>query len=357
MKLISKVLALTLAVCMVISLAACHPKDEVAFSSGESKITSAMYSACLIQAFSDATEKVAEDTTVQITKQEDYFDQTIDKMPFADWVLKTAKNYANTFVYLDKLEKDGTIALTEDQESEVVSAVTSQWASYSAIYDLNGVSQATYTKFLRYGYLKEQYFESIYGAKGTSPVSQDEQDKYYNTNFVLVHALSDNFTNAQTGAAYTDDEKAAAKTKFENYEKELKKGSRKFDAIYKEFYNVTPEVEQSMKNDKIKDVYAQVIGSKNTGDDYKDDNFAAVQAMKVGETKIINSDSGIILYERLDINSDPYYKTELSASILHLLKDEEFEKTLETKATELGVKENTYATGVFTPKGIKFPEQ
>lgn len=356
MKLFSKATALVLTLCIVLSLSACHPKDESAFSLGDIKLTSAMYSACILQAVDEAAEKISEDGT-EISSLEDCYDKTVDNLSFEEWVTKTAKKYAYRFIFLDKLEQDKTISLTEDQESEVESYVNSQWSQMSSYYELNGVSQATYTKLIRYSYLQEQYFKSIYGEKGTKAVSTDEQDKYYKENFLLVHMISDNYTNTETGAAYTDDEKAAAKSKFENYEKELKSGKRKFAEIYKEFYNITDDIDKSLQNENIKDVYAQVIGSKNTGENYKDDNFAAVQAMKVGEIKIIESDNNIVLYERLDINSDSYYKTELASSILHLLKDDEFETALDEEAAKLDIKENTYATGVFTPKGVKTPEQ
>ena len=356
MKLFSKVTALVLAVCMVLSLTACHPKDETAFSLGDIKLTSALYSACILQAVDEAAEKIS-DAGTEITSLEDCYDKTVDDLSFEEWVTKTAKKYVYRFIFLDKLEQDKTISLTEDQESEIESYVSSQWSQMSSYYELNGVSQATYTKLIRYSYLQEQYFKSIYGEKGTKAVTADEQDKYYKDNFLLVHMISDNYTNTETGSAYTDDEKAAAKSKFENYEKELKSGKRTFAAIYKEFYNVTDEIDQSLQNDNIKDVYAQVIGSKDTGDSYKDDNFAAVQAMKVGELKIIESDKNIVLYERLDINSDSYYKTELATSILHLLKDDEFETALDEEAAKLGIKENTFATGVFTPKGVKMPTE
>lgn len=356
MKILSKATAIVLSVCVLISLAACHPKDETAFSSGDIKLTSAMYSACLIQAFNEAAEKVTADGT-KISSMDEYFDKTVEDTSFEEWVTKTAKKYVYRFIYLEKLEKEGTISLAEDQESEIVSSASSEWSESSAYLELNGVSLATMQKLIRFSYLQEQYFKTLYGEKGSKAVSQDEQDKYYNNNFVLVHAISDNYTNTESGAAYTDDEKAAAKTKFENYEKEIKSGKRKFEDIYKEFYNVTEDIEKSLQNDSIKDVYAQVIGSKETGDTYKDDNFAAVQAMKVGETKIIDDDNGIFLYERLDINSDSYYKTELASSILHLIKDDEFLEELDAQAAKLGIKENTYASGVFTPKGIKVPEQ
>ena len=54
MKTLKKALAIVLAVVFVLSLAACHPKDEVAISAGDYKITSAMYSYFLTMADSEA---------------------------------------------------------------------------------------------------------------------------------------------------------------------------------------------------------------------------------------------------------------------------------------------------------------
>ena len=58
MKALKKLLALTLAIFMILSVAACHPKDEVAITVGDVEITSALYMYALLEADSAARSKV-----------------------------------------------------------------------------------------------------------------------------------------------------------------------------------------------------------------------------------------------------------------------------------------------------------
>ena len=78
--------------------------------------------------------------------------------------------------------------------------------------------------------------------------------------------------------------------------------------------------------------------------------------MKVGETKIIESDdkTSITLYVKLDLASDEYYLTQFNDEILYNLKNEEFQKFVTEKTKDYKVEENTFATNRFDVEDIDY---
>ena len=69
-----------------------------------------------------------------------------------------------------------------------------------------------------------------------------------------------------------------------------------------------------------------------------------------------NSDkTGFTVYQKLDINADPYYLKTLNDAILVVLKQEEYDKTLEEEAAKLTVEEHKFALNRFKVKNIVYP--
>ena len=79
--------------------------------------------------------------------------------------------------------------------------------------------------------------------------------------------------------------------------------------------------------------------------------------MKVGEVKLIeNSDkTGFTVYQKLDINADPYYLKTLNDAILVVLKQEEYDKMVEEESGKLTVTEHKFALNRLKVKNIEYP--
>jgi len=93
MKKVKKLLSLVLVLIMVLSLTACHKKDEVAITLGEHTITSAVYLTALISAEQEAKNIAYENASsnnVTLSSDEDYYKQKIEGKDFVDYVKDTA---------------------------------------------------------------------------------------------------------------------------------------------------------------------------------------------------------------------------------------------------------------------------
>ncbi|MEE1074274.1 MAG: hypothetical protein U0K93_02210 [Acutalibacteraceae bacterium] len=360
MKNFKKIIALALAALMLLSFAGCHKKDEVAVTIGDVEFTSAYYMCALINADSEAKSKVYENLTEeeQQSGDIDYYSKKIDKKGFVEWVEDTAIDNLKTIAAYKTLCKENKIEVKEEDLSNAKMYASYYWSSYgyAAYFEPNGVSQDTYTKYMEDSYYSEAYFEHLYGAEGEKAVAGDEVKTKMYENFVIANILTANYTSDMKDA-----DKTALKDKFNAYATALQNGSRTFKDVYDEYNNVTEEekdaatTEEESDTPKPKDEYASIIGAEDTG--YDAEYYEAVKAMATGEVKVIELEegAGLVLAVKQDIAADEYYLTTLDMAVRHLIKDDEFEKTVKTYAKDMKVDINKFAVKQFKVKKIIEP--
>jgi uncharacterized lipoprotein YehR (DUF1307 family) len=89
MKTIKRIAALVLVAAMVLSLAACHKKNEIAVTIGDVEFTSAYYMCALISADSEAKSLVYEglsDEEKSGYETPDYYSKKVEDKDFVTWV-------------------------------------------------------------------------------------------------------------------------------------------------------------------------------------------------------------------------------------------------------------------------------
>lgn len=382
MKTLKKLIAAALTGCMIFSMCACHGKDEIALTINKTPIKSALYLNALIECDSEARQRVDENlaadtsSTTETSEETDYFSQTIDGLSYVDYVESKTLERCKEYVLYQEMVDAGTLTLTDEEKTEAESYADYYWNYYgiNTTYEANGVSLDTYKKAFIYSYYSNAYFMSLYGKDGEKAVDSETITNTLTEKFALVYTLSTSYTDETT-----DDEKATAKTLFNDYVSRLEKGED-FKNIYNEYYGVTEDEETASTESTAsettestdeastdtaeteeatptaKDQYATIIGDEDT--DYANDNFETVFEMKTGEVKLIEGEdnSGYTLFVKLDITNDDYYLTNLTESILYILKQEEFDKLVLEKTADFTVDENTYATNRFKVKKIVYPE-
>ena len=361
MKNFKRIIALALVFLMAVSFVGCHKKNEIAVTVGDVEFTSAYYMCALINADSEAKTKVQEELSEDEqsgTEEIDYYSKKIDKKDYVKWVEDKAMESLKTIAAYKLLCKENKLEISKEDASNADMYASYYWSSYGygAYFEPNGVSQATYTQYMKDSYYAETYFEHLYGAEGEKAIAADEVKTKMNDNFVVANVLTASFTSEMK-----DDEKTALKDKFNGYLAELQGGKRTFEAIYKEYNDVKEEEEESHEghdheaNPHPKDEYASIIGAKDTG--YDAEYYDAVKAMATGEMKIIEleNNAGLVLVVKQDINADEYYLKTLDMTVRHLIADDEYEKTIEDYAKKLKAEVNDFAVGQFKVKNIVEP--
>ncbi len=397
MKNIKRTAALLLAFIMAFCLVACHPKDEVAVSSGDYKITSAMYSYFLVIADMQAQNYVNEnfDTTAEGF---DYFKQEIEGKSYSDYVKALAlENCVRAIAYQKLCAEKG---LTLDTESIANAEYMAQynWYYYGYNYGYqygygdflpqNGISYETYTEAMKINYYGDTYFKSIYDVGGEKEIAETDIQKAFDENFAAVYMLS---------KSYTEKDLSSVKAELEKYKERLQKGED-FETIYNEFNKVeedktdntssnstsstdtssdtassdqtssdstssdvtsssgTSSEDATEEEEKPEDELIQIVGSEETESNYKFAKFADVKAMAQDEIKLIEDSENSVVYlvVKKDINADKYYRKNINSDVLYLLKGDEFTETVETYMASIDYEVNKFAINQFKVKNIYY---
>ncbi len=371
MNLFKKLAAAVLAAVMVLSLVGCHKENEIAVTVGDYEFTSAYYMCALVYADTDARGAVdkkleeekeeSEDETEATTEEVDYYAQKIEGKKFEDHVkaeaLVTLKRVAayKTKCKEEKLELEQTVL---DNTAQYADYYWTQYG-YQQMLEPNGVAKSTFLDYMRDTYYASLYFEHLYGEDGEREIDAEKVTEKMNAEFALVNMLTANYAEGAT-----DEDKAALKTKIDAYANDLSNGKTTFEEVYNEYNNVeeTEETEEAEETEEEEveegseplDDKSQVIGSDETS--YVSDYFETVKGMEVGAVTVENTDSGLVLIVKKDLNADPYYVDELDMQSRQLLEGETLEEEMEKLGETLSFKENKYATKQFKVKNIKYPE-
>ena len=356
MKNIKKHLSLVLVFVMVLSLTACHKKDEVAISLGEHKITSAVYLTALISAEQEARNIAYDNASANkqtLSTDEDYYKQTIDGKDFVTYVKDTAIELCKQYLALDKLLAEGKYKLSDEVKAETDQMADYYWNSYGLgqLYTANGISYNSYKQTVLYSMMADEYFLSIYGEGGSKAVSKEDIKTALNDNYVLAYALE-----GALSSEMKEDEVKKLKDEFAGYKKEIETGKKNFKEIYVKYNNITAEqikeaekVEEGVE--KPKNIFASVIGGSKTSS--SNENFLAIKSMAKDEIKLLEVENqSYSLIMKLDINEDEYYLNSLTEEILHILKDTEHTEALKKYTADLECEINDFAVDRFNVKKI-----
>ena len=352
MKSVKRIIAFGLVMLMVFSFTGCiHKKGEIAVKINGVEFTSAYYACALINSKTEAQNKVYETLTDEEKSSGavDYSKKKIDDKAFDEWVEDEAIEKLKTIAAYKLLCKENKLELTEEEANNAMMYASYYWSNYgySAYFEPNGVSQATYAEYMKDSYYSEKYFEFLYGAEGEKAIEAGTVKTKIYDNFIIADII-----NASYETDATDADKATLKTKLEGYVTALKNGSKTFAEVYKD-YNGSDNTTSS--EDGPKDKYATILGAEGTS--YANDNYEAVKAMAVGEVKLIELEdkSGFVLAVKQDITADDYYLENLDMTARHLIADEEYKKIIEDYAKKLEPDVSKYAISQFKVNKLEEP--
>ncbi len=354
MKSVKRILAFCLVALLVLSFAGCHKKGEIAVTVNGVEFTSAYYMCALINSNTEGQNKVYETLTDEEKSSGaiDYSKKKIDDKDFEDWVKDEAMAKLKKVAAYKLLCKENKLELGDDVVANAQMYASYYWSSYgySAYFEPNGVSQATYTEYLTDSYYSEKYFEFLYGAEGEKAIEAGTVKTKIYDNFIIADII-----NAAYEAEAKDEDKAALKTKLEGYVTALKNGTKTFEEVYKDYNGADNSASSTEGEDGPKDKYATILGGEDTA--YADANYETIKALAVGDVKLIELEdkTGFVLAVKQDITADDYYLENLDMTARHLIADEEFEKIIEDYVKELKPEINKYAVNQFKVKKIKEP--
>ncbi len=340
MKKFRGILAIALSALMVLTLGACHPKDEVAInvedkkSGTEVSLTTAQYLYALTSATAEAQSNISENNPDK--EIEDYSKHKVvetdendkeTKTEYYKWIKARAEELVRRYAGAMIKQKDLKLELDEATGANVHAYAQMYWMYYyQPTFEKNGVGQDTYTKMFTASYYENEYFLSIYDKDGTAAIPEKEVKSTFKDNYVLGNEISiqvveeaeDEETETE-GLTMKEAEKL-----LKEYKSRIEKGES-FEDIYEEYNKKYVASEDSESEATAADA-ATVYGSDDTS--YASEYFDDVKKMKKDAVKVIKSEdeTSIILVEKQDINEDEEtYFDNYRTDVLRMLKGDEFE--------------------------------
>ncbi|MBO5908804.1 MAG: hypothetical protein J6Q67_03355, partial [Clostridia bacterium] len=241
MKKLIRIFAIVLSIALLsTAFVGCHEKDEIAYTIGEHKFTSAMYSCVLYVSASTARSAIRtyaeeNDEDTKNIKYENYKFNDEGKVSatgtvkYKDFVkneaIKVLKQYA---VILDKMQKNNITIddeLVEEAKAQAYyywyagcdystyqyyssygADVSSYFTPYYEYFEPNGVAYSTYEQYMIYECYYNNYFLYLYDEGGEKEIPRDDLVESLTTHY----ALGDQFSISYLGndnKAVSDDEK------------------------------------------------------------------------------------------------------------------------------------------------------
>ena len=376
MKRLMKISALVLALVMMVSLCACHPKDETAYTVKDGKtkasvkITSAQYLYALTNATMEAQQNInnanSGKTIKDYTKykvKETGEDGKETETEYYKWINKRAEEQIREYAASMLKKEELDLKLDESIETNLKSYSDMYWQYYyQATFEKNGINSDTYLKMFKGSYFKNAYFLSIYDEKGSNPVDEKTVSKTFYDNYCLADTIKISVKTEDANAdssenAQEEENKLTldqAKSLLKGYKKRIE-GKEKFADIFAEYnkqYNKSDSENQQSENS------AEVYASDETGNG--SEYFEDVMKLKTGSIKILTSSdkSEVILVSKLNIKkSENNYLDSYHESVLHQLKDDEFEKDFKDYMNGLKLEANTTATKRLTAEDIDVSQE
>lgn len=362
MKIIKSTVALIMCVLLVLSLTACHKKNEVAVTINGIDFTSAMYSYALLNADSEAKslveEKLHEGETEEEKAEEhdhgdiDYFAQTIEDKTYEKWVEDKAVETLSKYAAYLTLCEENNVALDEEKLKEAKEYGSYYYSYYGALFSANGIGEETYVKLMEYDYLTEKYFTFLYGKEGSKAVAESDIKDYFTKNYRVALILQKDISELK------EDEVNKAKSELEDWQKKID-GGKSLVEVYNEFNGLTEKTAESgyPPVKEIKDCVS-FIADPEVDSNYGADFFKDIKDLGNGKTKIVefgeDDSKQLLLVTMIDSMSDDTYLSELDTTIRWNLKSEEFDNDIKTYAATLKVEKNNYALKGFKVKDIVY---
>ena len=402
MKMLKKAVALLLAVAFILTLSACHPKDEVAISCGDYEVTSAMYSYYLVMADSEAKSLIDSsdnyDTKAAGFK---YTSQKIDGKSYTDYVEELALAKCKRYIVLEKLCDEAKVALDEDEKKDWISTAQYYWAyAYGSVLSLNGVSYNTYEKIFLNEALYNSYFDHLYLEGGEKEMSKADIQTNFDSHYSAVYLLTYDYSSEEK----PDLDKI--KKDMEKY-KELFEDGKTFDEVKAQFdkdtakesnttsssttsstasnssntSSTTSNTSSTTSTDSSSNSSTTDTSSTTSSEEKEEEKkpvdediviltdndktssgvaqtftkYSDVAKLKDGEVAIIadSDNKKVYVVVKKDINADEYYLNKISDEVVYMVNGEGYDKLLEEAASKLDCKVSSFAIGQFKVSKIE----
>lgn len=336
MKKVRRTLALFLAAALIVSLTACNNVGGwIMKTEDNSEVPVGAYIINLYNEFWTAKSKVSDTSASPLG-------QTIEEKQGDQWIKDQAlKDTERIATVLNKC-KELDVTLTDDEKKTLQSSVDNTWDSYGETYEKMGVSKDSLKYYNEYSKLTNKLFEKIYGAGGSSALTDAEVKEYFEKNYVSFKYLPVSLTN-DSGTEFSQEDKDKVKANLQTYLDSYMSGTKTFSEIEKDY-----NAEHANATITGKEVITDLENS-TLADEIKE----AVKDTEAGKGTIVISNKTMYLILKYDITKESTYLTDNRTSVMYSMRGEEFDKMLEDEVSKVKYELNDGAVNKYSPSWIE----
>lgn len=366
---------------MILSAASCGANTRTALTIEGEELSAGIYIYYQMAVLGEAQEKLSEEQP-DLDMSAEGFDITaysVEDTPISEWVKNKAIEQCRKYVALNKKFDELGLSLTADENSEINDYVNGLWteenmyAQYiygvdiiGEYYEQYGIGEQSFKNIYAMTYKQDKIFDALYGEGGSLEVSADELKASVIENYALVKYLEiEDGYDAEGYCAMLDAGKSFSEMKQE-YDTavelaEIEADMAEAEANGEEYTGTLPEelVVAVSEESELESVI------KKDSEEPSADFVSSVFAMNSGDNKVIaetnetTDDDGnsIVAYtyyvvSRLDITANEETFENYCDTVLHEMKDDEFDASIEAEAAGLSVTENADAIKRYTVKNL-----
>ena len=371
MKLIKRILAVMLVLCMALSLAGCGDTTWICEVDG-STVAAGLYIYYQNEGYGDAIYNlVQQDSDNYFIYYLYYYNYGYVEPELFEVALssgETVEEHINSYaldmckqaVIVDKLFDELGLEFTADEQALIDTQVRSAWANAQESWEAAGVSEASFKAALVANYKEDKVFDAYYEVGGRNGTTEAEVQDYFADNYARVKYMTFTFSDSVDDAI--DETRKNEQLDLANeYLASAQSGTPMNDLIkqYNE-YLASLETEEETEEEGVVDIepteetdneYANesILSKTSTYPTEKFVNYVFTTT-KVGDFSVIQDDTCFYLVERLDIRDRTDLYDQYRNTIMQELFDSDFTKLINTELAKYTVNVNEKSVKRYTVK-------
>lgn len=346
MKLLKRIAAVLLAVCMVLPATACSMGDTSwVYDYDDVEITAGMYITFQMNAYAAVSEH--EDYNEEL----DFWAQTLEGKSTEEYIRYSAEGMADEYVATVRKFNELGLTLSAADNNEIDETVEEYYGGYKETYEANGVGEASYRKLIEAQNMRYKIFLKYYGEGGIEEVPLSDLEIYFRENYASVNVLSYWLKEEDDDEAKAENEEIRAKV--EQYQQLIDLGTKTFAEVYDEWQHEMLGTEHT--DDEITYTDAELATYLTTDSTYPSEAVIkkVFQLPEDGRPHIIEEEGTLYLLIRYDVMKDEKNLEEMRGSVLADVKSDDFLEVLDSWSEGLTHTTNEAAYNRYSPKNIK----
>jgi len=342
------------------------------------KVAPGVYIYSQFEALGDAQDKFTEehpevDTTADGFSFEDY---TIEGKSYVQWVKDRALLLTARVLVAEKMFAERGLTITPEEELNLSRNIESRWnadwayeanayyygyenaqaggQTWGELYGASGVSEESYAYVSGATAKEDKIFDSFYGKDGTEPVSDEEWQGIFKTDYARYRRLTINITD-ENGETLPEDELTALALLGEEYAERLANGESftKIKKEYQRYLDIKNGVE-SEEEEEDEEEPDENLNDYFTKKNEESKLITRVFEMGLDKPELFKDETAYYVLVRLDVMEREDLFDDYRDLIVHEMKDDGFNAMMEAKAGELlnAVTLNQAALKRYDPKNL-----